>query len=248
MKKLLNRINDSLAYRFGLKFIRANEKFSYSRSFLLNLVNPDLILDCGANKGQWVSDIAPLFKNTPIISIEPLNEPFLELEKLKNKFGNLQTFKFALSNESSISVMQVASNGGASSTLSSPTNHLKVNPNVTFDTKESVEVKTLDSLIELKGFKKVFIKLDLQGYEFKALQGAAELLANVALIEIESSLTPQYLGETSHHELILFLKNIGFEYFSGSVPRTDLSGRQWDLNSLLVRSKYINVAGIQINE
>lgn len=244
--KILKRINDSLAYRFGIKFIKANEKFTFSRDYLLKLVNPDLILDCGANKGQWVSDIAHFYKNIPIISIEPLKEPFSELEKLKIRFNNLQTLKIALSDESTKAEMQVASNGGASSTLSSPTNHLKVNPQITFDLKESVEVKTLDSLAQLKGFSRIFIKLDLQGFEFKALQGATDLLKSVALVEIESSLTPQYLGETPHHELIIFLKNLGFEYFSGSVPRTDLSGRQWDLNSLLVRPTYINSKGLEV--
>ena len=88
--------------------------------------------------------------------------------------------------------LKVASNGGASSTLSSPTNHLKVNPNVTFDTKESVEVKTLDSLIELKGFKRVFIKLDLQGYEFKALQ---EFLQ-------DTGLKAEYLAYNENHEQV----------------------------------------------
>ena len=63
------------------------------------------------------------------------------------------------------------------------------------------EVRTLDSL----GMSPFFIKLDIQGYEFKALQGAAETLSRA---------TPILLIESADRRIQEYLEGFGYAKYS----------------------------------
>jgi hypothetical protein len=58
----------------------------------------------------------------------------------------------------------------------------------------------------------VLLKLDVQGYEAQVLEGAANTLARVDYVLLESSFRPLYDGENTFLELLRMLATRGFEF------------------------------------
>jgi len=75
-------------------------------------------------------------------------------------------------------------------------------------------VTTLDDLFasKCKTTDRTLLKLDLQGHELLALQGASVMLPLVEVVLVEVSFF-QAFGEPKVHQLIEFFGNKGFEIF-----------------------------------
>ena len=78
-------------------------------------------------------------------------------------------------------------------------------------TTAQVPLTTIDRYCEEKQLKDVFLlKLDVQGYELKALAGAERTLAAVSYILVESSVKPMYQGAPVFTEVYAYLAARGF--------------------------------------
>ncbi len=103
-----------------------------------------------------------------------------------------------------------------------------------------VDLRTLDSVSAALATdtERIFLKLDVQGFEYKVLQGAERFLARVAGIQIELSLVPLYDGEHLFHSMLHDLEERGFEMWSlipGFVdPET---GRLLQLDAIFFRAE-----------
>ena len=95
---------------------------------------------------------------------------------------------------------------GASSSLLKPKLHLQVSPDVIFDTRETVEVITLDSLLE-DGHPYNFINMDVQGFELEVLKGASKTLDKVKYVYSEVNTVEMYEGCVLIDQLDSFLIN-----------------------------------------
>ena len=58
--------------------------------------------------------------------------------------------------------------------------------------------------------KKIFVKIDTQGYEKKILLGASKVLKKIKGIMLEVSVVAIYKGERDFIEMIKFMKKKGF--------------------------------------
>ena len=75
-----------------------------------------------------------------------------------------------------------------------------------------VETVTLDAVLEREDAELVdFLKLDIQGAELKALQGAEETLKRAAVVHCEVEFSPIYEGQPLFPEIQRFLNERGFE-------------------------------------
>lgn len=229
-----------LQHKFGILFTNPKHNFHNIRKMILNSCNFDLILDVGANQGQWLSEVMPSIKETSIFAFEPLAAPFAILEQ-NFRSEKVHPVQIALGSKEEILEMYVASNDGQSSSFKRPTAHLSIHPDIKFATREKVKVLTLDKFLandSIKG-ESIYLKIDAQGAEWNVLNGAKSTLERVNALELESCMSPEYEGEMTHHKLISSLIDIGFIYFMGQPPRVDRLGRQWDLNSVLVRREVL---------
>lgn len=82
---------------------------------------------------------------------------------------------------------------------------------------ERVPLATLDTIAKqylnnIAG--PIFVKLDIQGFESEALNGATQLLTKVAGLQVELSLVPLYEGQLLFDEMIAMLTGMGFELWS----------------------------------
>ena len=135
--------------------------------------------------------------------------------------------------------IHVAGNSVSSSLLQMLPLHAAGAPTSVYVCSEKTPMVTLDSLIGkvIPPDRRIFCKLDVQGYEAKVLAGAASLLKNTIGLQMEISLAPLYQGQSTFGELLNTMSSSGFEIF-GFVPGfvDPASGRMLQIDGVFFRS------------
>ena len=144
-----------------------------------NLTNhKNIFIDCGANSGFYSLDISTQVNNVEIYAFEPSDKEFMFLNKNIeiNNIKNITPVKLALGDE----IGEIYFNDMRSSNLNFASGGGYVSKNLvdkSFSYK--VNITTLNNYFN--SFKitedtSIFIKIDLEGYDFNAIYGASELL------------------------------------------------------------------------
>lgn len=145
-----------------------------------------IFIDIGANKGVYSLTLAKKFEKLKIYAYEPVLNTFknllhnIYLNKLTNR---IKTFNFGLSDTSGIKKMiaikrrNYIQSGGYS---------FKINKSIQKDNIiENYNTKIGDKVLNFEN-KKLFIKIDVEGYEINVLKGIKYLLKkNKVFIQIE---------------------------------------------------------------
>jgi FkbM family methyltransferase len=184
---------------------------------LLESYGIDLVLDVGANTGKYAQKLRRQMRyKNKIISFEPLSEAYQALATKAKKDRNWETMHCALGGADCNMEIHVAGNSYSSSILEMLPAHEKSAPQSKYVGRESIEVKTLDTIFGTLGCKKqnILLKLDTQGYEKHVLEGAKQTLPLIDSIKLEASLVPLYEGEFLFHELCSLLYAKGYRLVS----------------------------------
>jgi len=106
----------------------------------------------------------------------------------------------------------------------------------TFDgTPREIPVTTLNNLAkvnEWEKFKRILLKVDVQGFELEVLKGADEILSNVDVIILEVSFFHFLKNASDFYDMIFYMKNLGYIVYDivGGINRPlDLALGQKDL-------------------
>jgi FkbM family methyltransferase len=144
-----------------------------------------------------------------VMFFEPIQRTF---ERLKENVGQKAILNnCALGNfEGEIEMFVEVANQGQSSSILEPLVHLNQYPHITFESKEIVKIKKLDSFIDTVG-EYNFINIDVQGYELEVFKGGYEYLNSIDYIMTEVNRDEVYKGCPMVEELDEFLKPYGFE-------------------------------------
>lgn len=180
---------------------------------LLAHLGIDLVIDVGANRGQYGRHLRDIGYRGRIVSLEPASEAFGHLARAAASDGNWTARRLALGASQEVRTLHIAGNIGMSSSfLDMLPAHQAAAPESAYVGVEEVETVPLDALFDelSAGARHVCLKLDVQGLEGRVLDGAAASLARLDLIELESSLVPLYAGETLFPAMIARLDTAGF--------------------------------------
>ncbi|MCB9304736.1 MAG: FkbM family methyltransferase [Lewinellaceae bacterium] len=107
----------------------------------------------------------------------------------------------------------------------------------------ALEIRKLDSVFHLFCDEEdsVMVKVDTQGYEKKVLEGAAESLEKIKIVQMEMSLVPMYENETLFVDMINYLDDKGFALVSlengWAHPR---SGRLLQVDGIFLKRSIAN--------
>jgi hypothetical protein len=80
-----------------------------------------------------------------------------------------------------------------------------------------VDVITIEDFANQQGITHInILKMDIEGYELKALQGAESLLSQqrIDAIYTEVSLVPQYIGQPLFHDITEYLQKRGYYLYN----------------------------------
>lgn len=232
-------LNPLMGQLFGFRIVRSYPKLEEVRNSLIKDLCVKTAFDGGANQGQWANRLRKNNSEIKIISFEPVTEAFNRLVQNAESDSNWITHNLALGQEEGVVKINLANNDFMSSSIRTPSNHLSSFPTVEFSNFEEIKVMRLDSIIDNAESNRSLLKLDVQGFEFEALNGAGSLLDNIALIELETSFRPMYKGEKIHSQILCWLEERNFEVYSVSQPSVDKAGRVGYIDCLLVNTRFL---------
>ncbi len=205
---------------FGLEISWAkNSSPSAAQSAAIQLVSTlrkfeiDLVLDIGANTGQFGSEIRYYGYTGKIVSFEPLSQAHSILVKTIAEDSNWEAYPpCALGDQNGETVINIAGNSQSSSLLPMLEAHRSAAPESVYEGEERVSIKTLDIVAGdyVKGARAPFLKIDTQGFEWRVLDGARETLPRIKGILVELSLVPLYEGQHLWRDLVDRLEDEGF--------------------------------------
>lgn len=195
-----------------------------SLSHLRNLIvinRIDLVIDIGANYGQFAAQLRSLGYKGEIVSFEPLARYREKLEVDAEADGNWRFYPLALGGRDDELELTVSSSDDFSSLHE--TNALgesRFGEMMHSVSKEMVSVKTLDGLWEeiIKNpGRKILLKTDTQGHDLEVLRGGSKALAAICTVVAEISFQPIYKNSPKSEEIIGELSKYGF-VLSGIYP------------------------------
>jgi FkbM family methyltransferase len=205
----------------------------------LQLFNIDLVVDVGANKGQFASDLRAHGYSGAMISIEPLADAHQMLFSAASKDPHWRVLdRCAVGAHEGEIEINVAGNSASSSVLPMLEACSNACPISSYIGKEIVPITTLDTIAAhyFGNAKKPFLKIDTQGYEWQVLDGATHTLPMICGIQMEVSLVPLYEGQRLWLECIHRLENEGFVLWSIEPVFVDpSSGRTLQFDAVFFR-------------
>ena len=202
----------------------------------------DVVIDVGANTGQFGDLVLETGFKGMLISFEAIPSVHARLEK--HARGRTRSWVVgpcsALGSSPGETLINVSANSVSSSLLPMLREHLDAAPESGYVGTQAVQVRRLDDLADglVPREGRLMIKVDTQGYELEVLKGATGLLPRVSAIQIELSLVPLYHGAPIAVEAIGFVESLGFEVFS-IVPgfKDKRSGRLLQADGIFVRHR-----------
>jgi FkbM family methyltransferase len=177
---------------------------------LLQLEETSLIaFDIGANYGDYTSALLKQAPNSYVHAFEPSPPIHSRLRERFEGDERVDVHQFGFSNHTAeVQLFSDNFNGKMSSLAKRNLEHL----NVKFDLATKISVRTLNDYCTQANVIPHLIKIDVEGFEFQVIQGAAELLSQIRLIQFE-------FGGTNIDTKVFFrdfweiLVGAGFEIF-----------------------------------
>ena len=204
------------------KFLRKNgfdiiryDYMNHQEARRINLISHygiTVILDVGANNGQYAAHLRDMGFQSRIVSFEPLSGEYATLKARAHGDHQWETKNYALGDTDSQQEINISENSHSSSMLSVLPRHIESAPGAKSIGKQTIIVKKLDTIYSevCTASDVTYLKLDAQGYEMKILNGGTESLKKIDTIQLEMSLTPLYDGETGLPEMTNWLYDQGY--------------------------------------
>jgi len=187
----LSKIIKYFFSRLGFKIISSDVKdFAFTLSKILKIYNINLILDVGANVGQFCQKIIELNYKNKIILVEPVKETFLKLkEDFKGK-TNLEFLNVGIGTQTSQQKIYKSLRNNNKADMNSL---LKINntgeklvKNANITSEEIVEIVHVNEFLKNYNLNNSMLKIDTEGFDFQILKNIKiEYLKKINIIMIE---------------------------------------------------------------
>ena len=205
-----------IAKAFGYEMVKRS-KHPTSNSHIINLINHnniDVILDVGANVGQFGLMLRNEGYKGEIHSFEPVSKTF---KKLNHTCLNDQKWfanNIAMGSVSDEKEVHITESSDLSSFLNPNDFGKEKYEKIKVSQTERVTVSTVDDYlttrIENLGRRNILLKMDTQGYDLKVFEGALNSLEYIDCIMSEISLIPIYSGSPHYLDSLRKYEECGF--------------------------------------
>lgn len=175
-------------------------------------LKPDLIIDVGANSGQFSLMVRGILPEAGIIAFEPLNEPAKKFRSLFEMDRRTKLHICAVGPTAGEADIHVSKRMDSSSLL--PISHSQVEffPGTEEVGVRKISIQRLTDIVEMKDLsRRTLLKIDVQGYELGVLQSAAPLLPLISWVYVEVSYVPLYDGQELADQIVTYLEGNDFK-------------------------------------
>lgn len=203
---------------------------------LIRVHRPDLVVDVGANRGQFVDQLRAIGYTGPVVSLEPQ----AALAAALHARASVETSNWIIirgaagESESRMTLHTFTDDTFTSLHQPNQTAHTHFGPLLSQVAAEEVEVRRLDSWlaeIELPAASRIFLKVDTQGHDLAVLKGATQTLARTVVVMAEGAFIPLYDTGSSAFSLADALVPHGFKnagIYASAHDRGDFSAIEAD--------------------
>lgn len=192
-------------HRRGLELSRSPNIATF-----LEVHKVDLVLDVGANLGQYGSGLRQRGYQGRIWSFEPLKAVFEKLEARSGRDDRWKATRTAVGAAPGVATLNISQLSVFSSLKSVNQNAHAFDERAAVVERQQVPVAALDDLLEGETAQNIFLKIDTQGFEREVLQGASKLLTKLAGIQLEVPIDNLYDDVWSFAECITHMDKIGY--------------------------------------
>jgi FkbM family methyltransferase len=193
--------------RFGVDIVRIR-----ARPDLIGFIKDrgiDVVIDVGANVGQFGERLRAEGYRNKIISFEPLSSEFRTLAQKAQADGNWEVNNCGLGSEPATATINVSDSSTYSSILAMKDVATRHDAAAASRRQETIQIRTLDEFFgTISG--NVLLKIDTQGYEKQVLEGGRRVMSMLKGVLMELPIIHLYQGTWHLHEAIDFMKQSGF--------------------------------------
>ncbi len=183
-------------------------------SWLLRELRVDVVLDVGANRGQYADRLRRSGYTGRIVSYEPVADLAAELRRRAAGDDRWQVHDHALGEEDGEAEINVVP-GTMSSLLPASEFGKEWSDNLRKSHSDTIRVRRLQDVLDqaTDGITdpRVFLKLDTQGFDLQAFRGGGDRVAELLGLQSEVSCVPIYDGMPRMAEQITTYERAGFE-------------------------------------
>jgi FkbM family methyltransferase len=245
IKKQVARFAEQLGYHIIPKWRMRDLAFAQHLGKLLQHYEVDALIDVGANRGQYRDFLRmEVGYAGPILSYEPQPACYEILRQRSRDEASWEIRNLALGASPGELSLNVTAGDSMSSFLQPENTHVNGFEKWSL-VRETVvvPVTTLDAELELAQNswlqeRRIYLKLDTQGFDLNVLRGARESLSRVVAVQSELSVKPMYQNMPDFREVIDFLAAAGFE-LSGVFPvNHDANLAVIELDGVFINSRF----------
>ncbi|WP_236984193.1 MULTISPECIES: FkbM family methyltransferase [Mycobacterium] len=228
--------------RGGIEVSRYRPDLDFKRNFLRQLESHqvNVVLDVGANSGQYGAGLRAAGFKGQIVSFEPLSGPFKKLRREASGDLRWECRHCALGDYDGVTSIHIAGNSGeSSSVLPMLETHREAYPPANYVGVEEVPIHRLDSIAAeiLRPTDVAFLKIDVQGFEKQVLAGSTSTVSEHCVgMQLELSFVPLYEGGMLIREALDLAHSLGFTLTGLQPCFTDLrNGRMLQADGTFFR-------------
>ena len=213
------RPHEKIAGLFGYDMFRIKRSHMTVERHLRTLfdfLGINLVIDVGANQGQYGKMLRRAGYKGKIVSFEPVSSTYNLLQACCNQDANWRAYRYALGARVEKQLINVTRFSDLAS-FHKPNQFAEktFSDNIEVSATEEVEIMTLDQMFEDVTHDisdpKVFLKMDTQGHDLEVLAGAAKSINKISGIQSEVAVIPIYEGIPDYVESITEFRKHGFE-------------------------------------
>jgi FkbM family methyltransferase len=192
-------------------FLRHRVAASIEHDAVLKSLPIGMVVDVGANRGQFSLAVSHWRPWIRIVAFEPLPAPAATYRSLFADNPHVTLHEVALASERGEMEMNISRRDDSSSLLPIADLQTWHFPGTERVAILKVPVAPLEDFLPAEDIGPgALLKIDVQGFELPVLQSAQTLLTRFAWVYAECSYVPLYEGQALADEIIAFLEERGF--------------------------------------
>ncbi|ASY25725.1 methyltransferase [Candidatus Planktophila lacus] len=146
------------------------------------MIEEIIILDVGANSGNWTRNLKNYFPDSEIHAFEPSKSTYAVLLASTNNLEKVSTYNFGFGDlEQSQQLFYEQEKSGMASLYKRDLSHISID----FNKFEEVHIKRLDNWLTESKVRANVLKIDVEGHELAVLKGLGSYLTEFKMIQFE---------------------------------------------------------------